>query len=156
MFASLLLLASVALADSPEIAHGKDFGVGVVVGLPPIAFTGKYWFDNDNGLAFYGAIWPPNFFEARVQYDRRFVEFGDWDFGDVGMYFHVGVASRYFPVVNGSDYFVMGPSGGVGGLVRFKAVPAEAFAEMCTEVYAVGWSHGWGDIDMVAGGRWYF
>jgi hypothetical protein len=155
MLASLLLLATTALADPPEVAHGKDFGIGFQFGSP-ITFTGKYWFDDQAGLAFHAGTWIPNFFEGRVQFEQRFVQFGDWDFGDVGMYFHAGVATRYWTVPGIANEFSLGPSGGAAGEVRFKAVPAAAFVEMGTTVYVLGHAYTWVSINYGVGGRWYF
>jgi hypothetical protein len=155
MLASLLLLATTALAEPPEIAHGKDFGIGLQLGSP-ITFTGKYWFDDKGGLAFHVGTWFAMYYEGRVQYERQFVQFGDWDFGDLGMYFHGGVATRYWTVPGVAHEFSMGPSAGAAGELRFKPVPAAVFVEMGTAVYVVGHDYSWVSINYAAGGRWYF
>jgi hypothetical protein len=155
MLPTALLLLATATAAPPEVAHGKDFGIGFQLGSP-VTFTGKYWFDEKGGLAFHVGTWFVTFYEGRVQYERQFVQFGDWDFGDVGMYWHAGLASRYWTVPGVAHEFSLGPSGGVAGEVRFKPVPAAAFLEIGTAIYALGHDYSWWSYSYAAGGRWYF
>lgn len=156
MLASIVLLSALtAAAETSEVGHGKNFGIGVQLGSP-VTFTGKYWFDEKGGAAFHVGTWFGYYFEGRVQYERQFVTFGDWDFGDVGMYWHAGVTTRYWLLAGYADSFSLGPSGGVAGELRFKPVPAAVFIETGLSVNVLGHNASWIGYNYAAGGRWYF
>jgi len=156
MLASLLLMSGLAIAGgTTEVGHGKNFGLGVQAGSPS-TFTGKFWLDEQGGVAFHAGTWFGYYFEGRVQYERQFVQFGDWDFGDLGMYWHAGVATRYWTVVGVAADLSVGPSGGVAAELRFKDVPAAVFVEVGTQVLVLGNDNGWLGYNSGAGGRWYF
>ncbi len=154
MLTSLLLLSTLATAAPSEVGTDKKFGLGVQLGAP-MTFTGKYWLDDQGGPAFHVGTYFV-YHEARVQFERQFVQFGDWDFGDVGMYWHAGVATRYWTVPNYVNELSLGPSGGVAGELRFKPVPAAVFVEAGTAIYVLGHDYSWYSINYAAGGRWYF
>jgi hypothetical protein len=151
----VLLSALTASAKTTEVGTDKKFGLGVQLGSP-ITLTGKYWLDDQGGVAFHVGTWFGFYNEARVQYERQFVQFGDWDFGDLGMYWHAGVASRLWTVTGYDGDFSLGPSGGVAGELRFKDVPAAVFVEVGSAIYVLGHEYSWWDYSYAAGGRWYF
>ena len=156
MLATLVLLLCLsANAETPEVGHGKNFGIGVQLGAP-ITFTGKYWMNEQGGVAFHAGTSFGLYYEGRVQYERQFVQFGDWDFADLGMYWHAGVASRFWTIPTISNEFSLGPSGGVAGEMRFKSVPAAVFLEVGTAIYVLGHNYSWWSYSYAAGGRWYF
>ncbi len=156
MLASLVLLSALtAAAETTEVGHGKNFGIGVQLGSP-LTVTGKYWLNESGGIVFHAGTWFGTFYEGRLQYESQFVQFGDWDFGDVGMYWHAGLATRYWVIPTITNELSLGPSGGVGGELRFKPVPAAVFVEVGAAVYVLGHTYSWWDYSYALGGRWYF
>jgi hypothetical protein len=156
MLTSLALFSVLtASAATTEVGHGKNFGIGVQMGSP-VTVTGKYWMDDQGGVAFHAGTWFGFYNEGRVQYERQFVQFGDWDFADLGMYWHAGVFARLWTLTGYESLFSLGPSGGVAGEMRFKEVPAAVFLEAGSAVMVLGHDHSWLSLNYAAGGRWYF
>ncbi len=149
--AFLAALGAAQAADTP-VGHGNNFGIGADVGTANPKFTGKYWFDDQGGLAFFvGApLW--GYLDGRVQYERQFVQFGDWDFADLGMYWDAGVATILW-----DTGMLAGPSGGVGAEMRFKDVPAAVYVENDVQLYFYNQT-GYNSFGYIGslGGRWYF
>jgi hypothetical protein len=165
MLCSLLLMSSLAIAGPrTEVGAGKNFGIGIEVGFPN-SFTGKYFFGDNAGVAFHvggSMVGVGGYTDARVQYEGRVLEFGDWKFADLGGYWNAGVATRYWLVSGWTQSLQLGPTGGVGAEMRFKDVPAAVYAETDARLYLVGPDTGtyvgvrqFGFTSTV-GGRWYF
>lgn len=165
MICSLILLSSLAVAGPrTEVGAGKNFGIGVGLGSPT-SFTGKYFFGDNAGVAFHVgglALGVGAYGDARVQYEGRVIEFGDWKFADLGGYWNAGVALRYWLVSGWSDVLQLGPTGGFGAELRFKDVPAAVYAETDVRLYLIGPDTGTYDgvrqfgLNPLVGGRWYF
>ena len=157
MLPSLLLLSTLASAGTTEVGHGKNFGIGVGLGVP-FTFTGKAWFTEQHALSFHVGMSFGSYLGGRVQYEGRVAEFADWPFADFGLYWDLGVFTRSWVFANYSNYFQLGPTGGVGAELRFKDVPAAVFIESDLQLNALGHttSFAWMNFEGGAGGRWYF
>ncbi|GDX80009.1 hypothetical protein LBMAG42_18200 [Deltaproteobacteria bacterium] len=172
----LALTLSSAHADT-DIASVKKFGLGLSTGPALITVTGKYYFGEKAGLAFWAGT-SGNFHNARVAYQGEIVHWGDdWSWGQMPLYWHadldVGIYSDPF-VYAGTVFPNVGVGGGVGIALQFKKTPIEVFVDAglqivpvhgyCGAVMAdtaaatgidlsgVCWVGGLGS----AGGRWYF
>lgn len=148
-----LLFSGLALASQTEVGNGKNFGLGFQLGAPT-TFTGKLWFNDASGGSFHVGTWFGSYFEGRVQYEQRFVQFGDWNFADLGMYWAAGISTHYW--IWAGNEFQIGVCGGVGAEMRFKEVPAAVFLETEVGVNILGFEYYPVTFTSGAGGRWYF
>ncbi len=165
MISALVLLSSLAVAGPrTEVGADKRFGLGVEIGFPN-SITGKYFFGDNAGVAFHAggsAVGIGGYTDGRVQYEGRVLEFGDWKFADLGGYWNAGAAVRYWLVSGWDQALQLGPTGGVGAEMRFKEVPAAAYAEADGRLYLLGPQTGTYDgvrqfgMTTTVGGRWYF
>ena len=95
MLAAWFLVASTALAADVEIGDTRRFGVGVAAGYPPSA-TLKYFFDPKNGLSMHvGPALVSNGLHTRIQFEQQAAILGDWDVGQLGLTWNLGVAVNF-------------------------------------------------------------
>lgn len=166
MLTALLLASSFAHAGS-DVGDSKKFGIGVATGAPLAAFTGKYWFNDKSGLAFYAGT-AIVYHTARASFQSNIHTWGEsWSWGQLPLYWHVDAEAGVYTVPGYTVAPTLGVGGGVGVALQFQKVPAEVFVEAglgvgyngyCvdaltgTGVAAACYLRGMG----AGGGRWYF
>lgn len=121
-----LLLAS-SLAHATDVGTTRRFGLGINVGWPE-EITGKYWLDEESGIAVGLGAFGFRWFAVRAQYERDLMDLASWDWGVADLYWDVGARLDAYP---GSYYtgggLGVGPFGGVAARIRFHEVPVEGF-----------------------------
>ncbi|MFZ5478654.1 MAG: hypothetical protein ACOZNI_17920 [Myxococcota bacterium] len=151
-----LVLAS-SLANATDVARTRKFGIGASTGVAYLAFTGKYYFDPKGGIAFWAGTSGIHH-QARVNYEREFVEFADWDFARFDMYWDVGADFGVWYLGTAE----VGAGGGVGVELQFHEVPVQVWVDAGAGVYPSCYGYGVyvGGCFLQgrgsAGGRWYF
>ncbi|MES2641586.1 MAG: hypothetical protein V4850_18995 [Myxococcota bacterium] len=158
----LLALALSSVVEASDVATTKKFGIGVASGPFAISATGKFYLSEKSGIAAYLGS-SGIYHGARVNFESEFVEFGDWDFGRLDMYWDAGVDVglwTYFGYTGAQ----IGVGGGVGIELQFNKVPASVFVDVGLGVYPLNLCSGYGAYAGfclisprgAAGGRWYF
>lgn len=154
---SLLMMAAPE-AQAEEVNAAGNFGIGVQAGSP-LTFTGKYYMSEGTGVGFHvgGFI---GYAHARVQFEKEFVEFADWDFARFPMYWCIG---GNFDGYFASRWFWPGVQGGVGVELQFHDFPLQVFVETTPAIkipmgaFDSGYIWGaWLDWYGGAGVRYYF
>ncbi len=132
----LLLALSLAHAQT-DIGTTKKFGLGIGTGPTTIALTGKYFFNEKSGLAFFaGTSFVSH--QARVAYQSNIHSWGDnWSWGQLPLYWHVDVEGGLDAYPGYAGYPRLGVGGGVGVALQFKKVPIEVYADVGIGVYPV-------------------
>lgn len=160
---SLLLLLS-APADASDVGSPNKFGIGVASGPSAIDFTGKYYFNEKAGLAFYAGT-SFVYHNVRVNYESEIKTFVEWPWAEFVMYWDAGVDAELWTFYGST--FEVGVGGGVGVELQFEKVPAQVFVDAGLGVYPVNYCSGitastgvpcfgWVQGRGAAGARWYF
>ena len=157
MLPVLALALALHPAHATEVGNGKDFGIGVALGVGA-AFTGKWWFGPHNGFAFHVGSGYGNWVGGQVQWEGDIVQFVDWPFANFNMYWDAGITS-YMWTWSHNEGLTVGGTGGIGVDLRFHKVPAAVFLETDAHVMPIALGDAepvWFDVYGVTGGRWYF
>lgn len=153
---ALLMLANAPTAEASDIGTDKKFGIGAHLGSSA-TITGKYYLSEKNGLAFHVGTWYFWSIHARVQFESEFVEFADWDFGRLDMYWNAGVSFNQGFFYAGTD---IGVGGGVGVELQFHNFPLQVFIEADLHIqptgFIPGFGYSWYSYYAGPGARWYF
>lgn len=162
-----LVLAS-SFANATEVATAKKLGIGVASGPFYISATGKYYLSKKSGISAYLGTSFASYNGLRVNFESEFVEFADWDFGRLDMYWDagldVGVWMSPFAYADGSHDVAgqLGIGGGVGVELQFHKYPASVFVDVGLGVNALNTcAYSASTFCLIsprgaAGGRWYF
>ena len=148
----LSMLLALSAAQATEVGTSKAFGLGLQAGYPD-TFTGKYWVNDQGGLAFHIGAFSEFYLDGRIQLEQRFYDIGNWSFAHLGLYWNAGVTTR---LRHTGGVVSLGPTGGVGAEMRFHVVPAAVFAEANFQYYLLDAGLFGLPYTTGAGGRWYF
>jgi hypothetical protein len=159
----LTALAFVAFAQASDVGTVKKLGLGVATGPFFASVTGKYYLSDKVGISAY--LGTNGFYHGiRANFEMEFVEFHEWDFGRLDMYWDAGVdAGLYTSVFYTSLGYggELGVGGGVGVELQFSNVPASVFVDAGLGIHPICGSLSLSGFCLVqgrgaAGGRWYF
>lgn len=121
------LLLATSLAHATDVGTTRRLGLGLNLGWPE-EITGKYWLDEQSGVAVGVGAFAFRWFAVRAQYERDLMDLAQWDWGLADVYWDVGVRFDAYPGYYYSGGGVgVGPYGGVAGRIRFHEVPVEGF-----------------------------
>lgn len=158
MSSLLALLVLIAPASATDVGRSKRWGVGLEFGAPN-ALTGKFFFDEMQGVSLHAGWWATLALSTRAQYEREFIELGDWGAARMGLYWLAGMSFGYLPYhpYYGAGY--VGPHGGAAAEFQFHDLPMNLYLEAnvgASLAFASPVTKVWPVANAQLGGRWHF
>lgn len=155
------MLLTLALAVQPalatEVGRAKRVGVGIDLGVP-LGLTGKFFFNEKQGLALHVGAWADQRLSLQVQFEFEFYEIKDWGWARFPIYGVVGIEPGYaynYPYKNA----YIGVFGGAGVDLQLHDAPVSIFAEVGVGLGLAGTGIGPAVVPIVhgqLGARYYF
>lgn len=158
----LTALALSAVVHASDIGESKKFGIGVASGPMAISATGKFYLNQKSGISAYLGT-SGTYHGLRANFESEFVEFAEWSFARLDMYWDAGLDAGLFSWW-GYTGAQLGVGGGVGVELQFSKVPAHVFVDVGLGVYPLNFCNtytAYSGLCLIqprgaAGGRWYF